>query len=105
MTDLTLQDSQDEETSEDEQGSQDMPTKKGIGLKTTRLNGGSHRVIGMASSSASAASGELQIGEEITSIDNTDLANMPKESGRSPAFGSPRFERTPAYGELGRGEP
>ena len=34
----------------------------------------------MASSSASAASGELQIGEEITSIDNTELANMPKES-------------------------
>ena len=80
VSDLTLQDSQDEETSEDEQGSQDMPTKKGIGLKTTRLNGGSHRVIGMASSSASAASGELQIGEEITSIDNTELANMPKES-------------------------
>jgi len=65
-----------------------MPTKGGIGLKTTRLNDGSHRVMGMASGSVSATS-ELQIGEEITSIDDIELANMPTESVGVLLSGSP----------------
>ena len=65
MTDLTLPDDQDgdEEMSEEEQGSPDMPTKGWIGLKTVRLNECSHRVIRLALGSSSATSGEIQIGE------------------------------------------
>jgi len=80
VTDMTLQNSQDEEISEKEQGSQDMPTKGWIGLNTIRLNDGSHRVIEMASGSVSAIGGELQIGEELTLIDDTESANLPTES-------------------------
>jgi len=80
VTDLTLQDDQEDETSEDEQGSQDMPRRGGIGLKTTRLNDGCHRVVATTPGSASAAEGEIRIGEEITSIDNIDLMHLPMES-------------------------
>jgi len=65
VTYLTLPDDQDkdEEMSDKEQGSPDMPTKGWIGLKTVRLNECSHRVIRLALGSSSATSGEIQIGE------------------------------------------
>ena len=53
VTDLTLPDDQDEdeEMTDEEPGSPDMPTKGWIGLKSVRLNDGSHRVIRLAMSS------------------------------------------------------
>jgi len=62
-TDLTNPDDQDgdEEMSDEEQASPDMSTKGWIGLKTVRLNDGSHRVISTALGSSSATSGEIQI--------------------------------------------
>jgi len=62
VTDLTLLDDQDgdEEMSDEELGSPDMPTKGWIGLKTVRLNHGRHIVIRLAPDSSSATSGEIQ---------------------------------------------
>ena len=54
MTDLTLPDDQDEdeEMSDEESGSPDMPTTGWIGLKTVRLNDDSHRVIRLGTGSS-----------------------------------------------------
>ena len=64
MIDLTLLDDQDgdEEMSDEELESPDMPTKGWIGLKTVRLNDGSHIVTRLAPDSSSATSGKNQIG-------------------------------------------
>jgi len=62
VTNLTLPDDQDdgdEEMSDEDQGSPDMPTKGWIGLETVRLNDGSHRVLRVSLGSPSAASGEI----------------------------------------------
>ena len=44
----------DEGISDDGQGNPDMPSKGWTGLKTTRLNDGSHRIIKLSSGSSSA---------------------------------------------------
>jgi len=46
-TDLTLQDDQEEDgtTSDEEQSDPDTPTREWTGLKTTKLNDFSHRII------------------------------------------------------------
>ena len=51
----------DESISDDEQGNLDMPSKGWTGLKTTRPNGESHRVIKLAIGSPSATSGDNQM--------------------------------------------
>jgi len=56
-----------------------MPSKGGIGLRTTRLNDGSHRVIGLALGSSAASDGDLMIGEEVTHIDDVGVTNLPSE--------------------------
>jgi hypothetical protein len=49
----------DEDISNDEQGNPDMPTKGWTGLKTTRLNDGSHKVIKLVIGCPSATSGDI----------------------------------------------
>ena len=49
-----------------------MPTKEWTGLKTIRLNDGSHRVIKLVIGSPSATSGDIQIGEELTHVDDIE---------------------------------
>ena len=81
MTDLTLPDDQDEdeEMSDEESGSPDMPTTGWIGLKTVRLNDDSHshkarnRLL-------TTTSGDIQICEELTYMDNIKLSNLLTES-------------------------
>ena len=82
MTDLTLPDDvdKDEDMSGDEPGNPDMPTKGWTGLKTIRLNDGSHGVIKLAMGSSSATSGNIQIGEELTHVDDIEACNLPAES-------------------------
>jgi len=82
VTDLTLPDDQDEdeEMTDEEPGSPDMPTKGWIGLKSVRLNDGSHRVIRLATGSSSATSGKFRIGEELTLVDDIDVRSLPTES-------------------------
>ena len=82
MTDLTLPDDQDEdeEMSDEEPDSPDMPTTGWIGLKTVRLNDGSHRVIRLAIGSSPTTSGNIQICEELTYVDNIEVSNLPTES-------------------------
>ena len=70
----------DEDISDDEQGNPDMPTKGWTGLKTSRLNDGSHRVIKLVIGSPSATSGDIQIGEELTHVDDIEMSNLPIES-------------------------
>ena len=57
-----------------------MPTKGWIGLKTTRLNDGSHRVIKLAIESPSATSGDIQMGEELTHVHDIEVSNLPIEA-------------------------
>jgi len=66
----------DEGISDDEQGNPDMPSKGWTGLKTTRLNDGSHRVIKLAIGSPSATSGDIQMGEELTHVDDIKVSNL-----------------------------
>jgi len=56
VIDLTLLNDpdEDEDMSDDEPGNPDMPTKGWTGLKTTRLNDGSHSVIKLVIGSPSA---------------------------------------------------
>ena len=70
----------DEGISDDEQGNPDMPSKGWTGLKTSRLNDGSRRVIKLAIGSPSATSGEIQMGEELTHFDDIEVSNLPIES-------------------------
>jgi len=70
----------DEDISDDEQGNPDMPTKGWTGLKTTRLNDGSHRVIKLVVGSPSATSGDIQMGEELNHVDDIEVSNLPIES-------------------------
>jgi len=81
VTDLTLPDDQDrdEEMSHQEPGSPKMPKKGWIGLKTVRPNDGSHRVIRLVPGSSSATSGEIQIDEELTLVDDIKVSNLPTE--------------------------
>jgi len=71
---------EDEDISDDEQGNPDMPTKEWTGLKTIRLNDGSHRVIKLVIGSPSATSGDIQTGEELTHVDDIEVSNLPIES-------------------------
>ena len=82
MTDLTLPDYQDEdeEMSDEEPGSPDMPTKGWIGLRTVRLNDGRHRIIRLTRGSPSATSGDIQISEELTYVDDIEVSNLPTDS-------------------------
>jgi len=82
VTNLTLPDDQDEdeEMSDEEPGSPYMPTKGWIGLRTVRLNDGSHRVIRLTRGSPPATSGDIQIGEGPTCIDDIEVSNLPTES-------------------------
>ena len=75
MTDQTLPDDliEDGNVSDDESSNPDMSTKEWTGLKTTRLNDGSHRVIKLAMGSSSATSGDIQIGEELTHVDDIEV--------------------------------
>ena len=57
-----------------------MPSKGWIGLKTTRLNDGRHRVIKLAIESPSATSGDIQMGEELTHVDDIKVSNLPMKS-------------------------
>ena len=68
--------------SDDELGNPDMPTKGWTRLKTNRLNDGSHRVIKLVIGSPSATSGDIQIGEEFTHVDDRDIkvSKLPIES-------------------------
>jgi len=70
----------DDDISDDEQGNPDMPTKGWTGLKTTRLNDGSHRVIKLVIGSPSATSGDIHMGEELTHVDDIEVSNLPIES-------------------------
>jgi len=80
---------EDEGTSDDEQGNPDMPSKGWTSLKTTRLNDGSHRVIKLANGSPSATSGDIQMGEELTHVDDIEVSNLPIESIDVLLSGSP----------------
>ena len=66
-----------------------MPKKEWIGLKIARLNDGSHRIMGLVTGSSAATSGELQIGEELSQIDDIDIVSLPTESVRVLLAGSP----------------
>jgi len=79
---LTLPDDQDkdEEITDEEPGSLDMPTKGWIELKTVRLNDGCHRVIRLVMGSSSATSADIQISEELTHVDDIKVRNLPTES-------------------------
>jgi len=57
-----------------------MPTKGWTGLKSTRLNDGSHRVIKLVIGSPSATSGDIQIGGELIHVDDIEVSNLPIES-------------------------
>jgi hypothetical protein len=70
----------DEGISDDGQGNPDMPSKGWTGLKTTRLNDGSHRIIKLAIGSPSATSGDILMGEELTHVDDIEVSNLPIES-------------------------
>jgi len=92
VTNLTLPDDQDEneEMSDEEPGSPDMPTKGWIGLKTVRLNDSSHRVIRLTRGSPSATSGDTssdQISEELPYVD--DIEQPPDRINRDSTFGPP----------------
>ena len=82
VTDLTLLDDQDEdeEMSNEEPGSPDMPTKGCIGLGTFWLNDGSLGVLRLTRGSPPAISGDIQIGEELTYVDDIEVSNLPTES-------------------------
>ena len=82
VTYLTLRDEQDEdgEVSDEELGIPDMQAKGWIGLRTVRLNDGSHRVIRLTRGSPSATSGDIQIGEDLTYVDDIEVSNLPTES-------------------------
>ena len=82
MTNLTLPNDPDEDKdmSDDELGNPDVSTKGWTRLKTTRLNDGSHRVIKLVMGSPSATSGDIQIGEELTHVDDIKVSNLPIES-------------------------
>jgi len=79
VTELTITDGQkhDEKTSDEEQGNQDMPKKEWIGLKIARLNDGSHIIMGLVMGSSAATSGELQIGEKLSQIDDIEIVHLP----------------------------
>jgi len=79
----------DEGISDDEQGDPDMPSKGWTGLKTTRLNDGSHRVIKLAIESPSATSGDIQMGEALTHVDDIEVSKIPIESIDVLLSGSP----------------
>jgi len=87
VTALTLPDDpdEDEELSDEEPGSPDIPTEGWIGLRTVRLNDGSHRVIRLTRGSPSATSGDIQIGEELTYVDDIEVSNL----HRDPTLGPP----------------
>ena len=70
----------DEGISDDGQGNPDMLSKGWTGSKTTRLNDGSHRIIKLAIGSPSATSGDIQMGEELTHVDDIEVSNPPVES-------------------------
>jgi hypothetical protein len=53
------------------------PTKGWTGLKTTRLNDGSHGVIKLVIGSPSATYGDIPIGEEFTYVDDIEVSNLP----------------------------
>jgi len=99
VTDLTIPDGHedDEETSDEgllfvrEQATRTCPERDGIGLKTARLDDGSHRVMGLAMGSSTATSGKLQIGEESSQIDDIDVVNFLTESVSILLAGSPGF--------------
>jgi len=82
MTNLTLPNDpdEDEDMSDDEVGNPDMSTKGLTGLQTTRLNDGSHRVIKLVMGSPSATSGDIQIREELTHVDDIKVSNLRIES-------------------------
>ena len=82
MTELTLPNDpdEDEDMSDDELGNPDMHTKGWTGLKTTRLNDGCHRVIKLVMGSSSATSGDIQVGGELTHVDDIEVSNLPIES-------------------------
>jgi len=70
----------DEGISDDGQGNSDMPSKGWTGLKITRLNDGSLRIIKLAIGSPSATNGEILMGEELTHVDDIEESNLPIES-------------------------
>jgi len=82
VTNLTLPDDQDEdeEISDEAPGNPDLPTKGWTKLKPARLNDGSHGVIELVMGSSSATSGDIQIGEELTHVDDIKVNNLPTES-------------------------
>jgi len=45
-------------------------------VRTVRLNDGSHEVIRLTRGSPSATSGDLQIGEELTYVDDIEVSNL-----------------------------
>jgi len=66
----------DEGISDDGQGNPDMPSKGWTGLKTTRLNDGSHRIVRLSIGSPSATSGDIVMGEELTHVDDIEVSNL-----------------------------
>jgi len=82
VTDQTLPNDpdEDEDMSDDELCNPDMPTKGWTGLKTTRLNDSSRRVIKLLIGSPSATSGDIQIREGPTQVDDIEASKVPIES-------------------------